>query len=170
MKSPNLLTVEAWQQINLFFMQQGNIYETLRNLHQRLTEAGISYVVIGGMALALHGYRRLTEDIDLLMSPEGLNKFRQTFVGRGYILAFTGAQKTFTNTATGVIIKVFTTGEFPGDGRPKVVAADPPQTPPSERGGFRKPPFLRGVWGDPATGVSHGISTGFDHTRSGAIF
>ena len=50
--------------------------------------------------------------------------------------------------------------------RSKVVAADPPQTPPSERGGFRKPPFLRGVWGDPTTGKTHERSTGFDHTPS----
>ncbi|MGK7901791.1 MAG: hypothetical protein AB4352_10320 [Hormoscilla sp.] len=34
----------------------------------------------------------------------------------------------------------------------KVVVKDPPQTPPSRKGGLRKPPFLRGVWGDPATG------------------
>ncbi len=38
MKSPILLTVETWQHINLFFMQQGNIYETLRNIHQQLTK------------------------------------------------------------------------------------------------------------------------------------
>ena len=47
----------------------------------------------------------------------------------------------------------------------KVVAADPPQTPPSERGGFQKPPFLRGVWGDRTTGKAHERSTGFDHTQ-----
>jgi len=46
----------------------------------------------------------------------------------------------------------------------KVVGSDPPQTPPSKRGGFRKPPFLRGVWGDPATGKALELSTGFDHT------
>ncbi|MGK7900821.1 MAG: glycosyltransferase family 39 protein [Hormoscilla sp.] len=49
--------------------------------------------------------------------------------------------------------------------RSKVVAADPPQTPPCKRGGFRKPPFLRGVWGDPTTGKIHERSTGFDHTQ-----
>ncbi len=36
-------------------------------------------------------------------------------------MAFTGARKTFTNTATGVRIEVITTGEFPGDGAPKAV-------------------------------------------------
>ncbi|MGK7902970.1 MAG: 2-succinylbenzoate--CoA ligase [Hormoscilla sp.] len=50
--------------------------------------------------------------------------------------------------------------------RSKVVAADPPQTPPCKRGGFRKPPFLRGVWGDPTTGNALELSTGFDHTRT----
>jgi len=31
------------------------------------------------------------------------------------------------------------------------------------------PRILEGVWGDPATGVSHGRSTGFDHTHAGAV-
>ncbi|MEM9539032.1 MAG: nucleotidyltransferase family protein [Cyanobacteria bacterium P01_E01_bin.42] len=137
MNSPSLLTEENWQQINLFFMQQGNIYNTLNNLHKHLSEANITYAVIGGMALALHGYRRLTEDIDLLMNSDDLEKFRNDFLGRGYIAAFTGAQKTFKNTITGVRIEVITTGEFPGDGKPKSVCFPDPQEVTVELGGLK---------------------------------
>ncbi|MBW4620777.1 MAG: hypothetical protein KME17_15655 [Cyanosarcina radialis HA8281-LM2] len=63
-RSP-VLTPALWQEIDLFFMQQGRVYETLSRLKERLAKLGISYAVLGGMALVLHGYRRLTEDVDL---------------------------------------------------------------------------------------------------------
>lgn len=105
-----------------FFMQQGNIYETLRNLARELELAHLEYALIGGMALVAHGYRRFTEDVDILMTPETLEKFRERFLGRGYVPAFQGARKAFRDTETGVRIEVVTTGEYPGDGKPKPVA------------------------------------------------
>src|SRR5581483_3628850 len=39
-----------------FFMQQGNIYETLRQLARRLEQEHLDYAIIGGMALVSHGY------------------------------------------------------------------------------------------------------------------
>ncbi|MBW4619958.1 MAG: nucleotidyltransferase family protein [Cyanosarcina radialis HA8281-LM2] len=112
---------KTWQEIDLFFMQQGSVFEALKRLDERLEQLGISYAVLGGMALVLHGYRRLTEDVDLLLTPEGLNRFQQQLEGRGYVKAFPGAQKTFRDTATGIRVEIITTGEFPGDGQPKAV-------------------------------------------------
>jgi hypothetical protein len=117
----NLLTNNLWQEIDLFFMQQGKVYETLRRLAQNLPNAGIDYALIGGMALAIHGYVRLTQDVDLLMNEAGLEHFQRTLVGRGYIAAFPGARKMFLDTVTGVKVEIITTGEFPGDGKPKSV-------------------------------------------------
>ena len=79
----------------------------------------MSYAVIGGMALVEYGYRRATEDIDILMRPETLATFRERFLGRGYLPAFDGAVKTFRDTETGIRIEVVTTGDYPGDGKPK---------------------------------------------------
>jgi hypothetical protein len=91
-----------------------------------LSEAGngrtADYAVIGGMALVAHGYRRFTEDVDILMTPEMLRTFRDCLVGRGYLPAFTGATKSFRDTQTGVRIKIVTAGEYPGDGNPKPVS------------------------------------------------
>ena len=81
------------------------------------------------LALAQHGYPRLTEDIDLLLTPSGLERFSQRLVGRGYRPAFSGAQKSFRDAETGVRIEVVTTGEFPGDGLPKPVAFPDPGLP-----------------------------------------
>ncbi len=109
-----------------FFRQEGDIYETLRRLVDELDENGLDYALIGGMALVAHGYRRFTEDVDILMTPETLQAFRERFIGRGYLPAFSGASKSFRDTQTGVRIEVVTTGEYPGDGKSKpVVFPDP---------------------------------------------
>jgi hypothetical protein len=107
-------------------MRQGDVYDTLRRLAKRLEDEGLDYAVLGGMALVEHGYRRATEDIDLLMRPQGLEEFRRQLVGRGYVPAFPEARKTFRDAETGVLIEVVTTGEFPGDGKPKPVAFPDP--------------------------------------------
>jgi hypothetical protein len=122
-----------------YFEGEGRLQSTLRHLAQRLGAEGIQYALLGGLALAEHGFPRLTEDIDLLLTPSGLERFHQRLVGRGYRPAFSGAQKTFRDTETGVRIEVVTSGEYPGDGLPKPVAFPDPATPGAtiEREGIR---------------------------------
>lgn len=107
-------------------MGRGNVYETLRELARRLEEEGLEYALIGGMALVAYGYRRFTEDVDILMTPATLEIFKEKFLGRGYVPAFQGARKVFRDTQTGVRIEIITTGEYPGDGKPKPVAFPDP--------------------------------------------
>ena len=107
-------------------MKEGNVYETLRRLVARLEREGLDYAVIGAMALVAHGYRRFTEDVDILLTPEALRRFREKVEGLGYLPAFKGAKKTFRDTRTRVKVEVMTTGEFPGDGKPKPVAFPDP--------------------------------------------
>jgi len=108
------------------FAGKSGVYQTLLNLARRLDEEDIPYAVIGGMALGRHGLARMTEDVDVLMTEEGLAAFQARCVGKGYALAFSGARKTFRDTETQVRIEVITTGEYPGDGKPKpVVFPDP---------------------------------------------
>ncbi len=120
-----------------FYMSQGDVYTTLRNLARRLDTEKIPYALIGGMALAAHGWIRMTQDVDILMTREGLAAFRERLVGRGYTPAFPGAQRTFRDVDTGVRIEVITTGEFPGDGKPKQVVFPEPTTASTEREGIR---------------------------------
>ncbi len=104
-----------------FFMGEGILNETLRRLANDLENHGINYDVIDAIALNQHGYRRFTEDIDLLMTREGLEKFREELVGLGYRPAFEGATKKFRTTQENVTVEIITSGEFPGDGKPKPV-------------------------------------------------
>lgn len=117
------------REASAYFAGEGQLHGTLRRLTQRLNAEGIPYALLGGLALAEHGYPRLTEDIDLLLTPSGLERFRQRLVGRGYRPAFSGAEKTFRDTETGVRIEIVTAGEYPGDGLPKPVAFPDPTTP-----------------------------------------
>ncbi|MGH9321993.1 MAG: hypothetical protein ACRD3V_19170 [Vicinamibacteria bacterium] len=124
MKAPTVW--ETLREGSRFFMKEGDVYETLRALVKRLEQENLDYAVIGAMALAAHGYRRFTEDVDILLTPEALTRFREKLLGLGYLPAFSEARKTFRDTRTGVKIEVMTTGEFPGDGKPKpVVFPDP---------------------------------------------
>lgn len=104
-----------------FFRGKGMVNETLRRLAEDLDRSGIDYTVIGAVALNQHGYRRFTEDIDLLLSADGLERFHEELVGRGYRPAFTGASKRFRSTRENVPVEIITSGEYPGDGQPKPV-------------------------------------------------
>lgn len=117
------------REASAYFAGGGKLRRALRRLVRRLDKEGIPYALLGGLALAEHGYPRLTEDIDLLLRPDGLERFRDRLVGRGYRPAFSGATKTFRDTESGVRIEIVTAGEYPGDGLPKAVAFPDPTMP-----------------------------------------
>jgi hypothetical protein len=120
-----------------FFAGEGPVHSTLRRLADRLDREGISYALIGAMALNLLGYVRQTVDLDVLLTREGLERFRQMFVGRGYVPAFSGAEKSFRDSETGVRIDVISAGEYPGDGKPKPVSFPDPARSSVSVGGYQ---------------------------------
>ena len=109
-----------------YFMGQGSLNNTLAQLTNDLKERGIDYMVIGAVALLAHGYPRFTEDINLVLTPEGLEVFHRELIGLGYTPAFPGAKKRLRSTRDGVSIEVMTSGEYPGDGKPKPVIMPEP--------------------------------------------
>ena len=113
--------VSAYEEGLRFFMGKGTLNETLLKLTKDLDRHQIDYSVIGAIALNQHGYRRFTEDIDLLLTKDGLEKFQKELVGLGYRPAFEGATKKFRTTAENVTVEILTEGEFPGDGKEKPV-------------------------------------------------
>ena len=44
-----------------------------KGILERLTAAGIDFVVIGGIAVVLHGFPRLTRDLDIAFAPDPAN-------------------------------------------------------------------------------------------------
>jgi hypothetical protein len=92
-----------------------------------LDEIGIAYAIVGGMALFEYGLRRFTEDVDLLVTREGLKAIHNSLIGLGYVQPFAGS-KNLRDAENGVRIEFLIAGQFPGDGKPKPVAfPDPAQ-------------------------------------------
>lgn len=120
-----------------FFMERGKLFHTLKKISQRFSEHEIDYVIVGGMALFFHGYTRATQDIDVLLTPEGLKFFQDNFIGRGFVSAFPGAKRTFRDAETGIEIDILVQGDYPGDGKPKPVRFPDPATTGIERDGIR---------------------------------
>lgn len=129
--------VEMFEEGRRYFMGEGTLNKTLARLTSDLDGHDIPYAVIGATALLAHGYPRFTQDIDLLMTREGLEKFHEELVGLGYAPAFPGAKKELRSTIDGVSIEVMTTGEYPGDGKPKPVSMPDPDTASTEIDGIR---------------------------------
>jgi len=151
-----------------FFQGRGAVHTTLRRLSRRLDEEAIPYAILGGMAMNLLGYTRQTVDLDILLTAEGLQRFRDRLVGRGYTPAFPGAEKTFRDAHTGVRIGVLTSGEYPGDGRPKPVSFPDPERAAIERGGYRVVSLEKLIELKLASGLSASHRELIDHAASSA--
>src|SRR3954468_11643092 len=110
-----------------FFMHTGAVHKTLRNISSRLAELEIPYAVVGGLAVSAHGLLRTTEDVDILVTPEGLARLHQELEGLGYVPPFKGS-KQLRDVETSVRIEFLVTGQFPGDGKPKPIAFPSPES------------------------------------------
>lgn len=66
------------------FEENSAVFQTLRNITARLHELGIAYAVIGAMAMFYHGYRRFTEDVNLLVTRSGLRTIHEKLCGDGF--------------------------------------------------------------------------------------
>jgi len=137
MLEPKASVIEMYEEARRYFMGEGTLNKTLARLSHDLEERGIDYMVIGAVALLAHGYPRFTEDIDLVMTADGLQKFHEELVGVGYTLAFPGARKRLRSTTDNVSIEVMTTGEYPGDGKPKPVSMPAPSEASTEIDGIK---------------------------------
>ena len=128
---------ETYEEGLRYFMGKGNLNDTLTQLAADLKDHDIDYAVIGAVALLAHGYPRFTEDIYLILTVEGLEKFHGELIGLGYAPAFPGAKKRLRATRANVTIEVMTTGEYPGDGKPKPVSMPVPKDASIEINGVR---------------------------------
>ena len=80
-----------------------DFFQELTDLLVRLEAQGLDYALCGGVALAIHGAPRATQDIDLLIRPEDMSRLRQ--VARDCGFSFESLPMDF---ASGVTIQRFT--------------------------------------------------------------
>src|SRR5262249_51999667 len=72
--------MERLQEIGMFFEKRSKQHQTMRRLARRLKKAGIPYAIMGAMAVNAHGAERTTRDVDILLTADGLERFREEFV------------------------------------------------------------------------------------------
>ena len=130
---------ETFAEAQRYFMGVGKLNDALTRLVNDLRNHEIDYVVIGALALLAHGYPRFTEDIDVIVSPEGLERFHRELIGMGYASAFAGARKRLRSTLDGTPVELITAGEYPGDGKPKPVSFPQPSETTVEIDGVKFP-------------------------------
>ena len=70
----------------MHFDEKSAVHRTLRQITSRLDDLGIPYALLGGMALFAHGFRRFTEDVDLLVTRASMDQIIEKLEGRGYVL------------------------------------------------------------------------------------
>lgn len=116
---------EGVEHARRFFMGEADVQQALERLARLLDDNAIPYAVIGAMALNEWGYRRVTVDVDVLLTAEGLQALKGQALGRGYVEKFPGS-RGLRDTVAKVNIDVVLSGEFPGDGEPKPVAFPDP--------------------------------------------
>ncbi len=105
--------MQRLKEIDMFFEKRGKEHQTMRRLAKRLDKAEIPYAIVGAMAVNAHDAERTTKDVEVLLTEEGLNQFREKFVGKTYE-ATEGRPRRFREKQSGVTVDVLLTGRYPG--------------------------------------------------------
>ena len=80
-----------------------DFFQELKELTKALDARAVDYALCGGVALAIHGVPRATQDIDLLVRPEDLARLRETARACGFVL-----ESIPMDFASGITIQRFT--------------------------------------------------------------
>ena len=100
----------------MFFDDRGPVPETFRRLVKLLADADIPHIFIGAIAVNAYGLRRSTEDVDLCMRPDDLERFKKRFVGTEFE-PVKGRPRRFFDPKTQVSFDILLTGEIAGNPR-----------------------------------------------------
>lgn len=117
--------VDGTREAARFFMSKSDVHRALERLVDRLTRLNIPHAIVGAMALNAYGYQRTTSGVDVLVRRDGLEAFKDAFLGRGYLERFPGS-KGLRDTVQNVKIDVLIAGDYPGDGKEKPIAFPDP--------------------------------------------
>lgn len=106
-------------------MGTSDVHVALDRVTRKLDELGIDYAICGGLAVNAHGHQRATTNVDVLLTDQGLAKFKANALGLGWLEKFPGSRGV-RDTECSVPIDILLCGGIPGDGTPHgVVFLDP---------------------------------------------
>ena len=82
------------------------IWRAAAACHEALAEAGAPHAVIGGVAVCLHGYRRNTVDVDLLVRPEDTPLIRDALTAAGFASNHAGGVLGGISTGQDLLVRL----------------------------------------------------------------
>jgi hypothetical protein len=77
-----MLADDKWKAL-LMLDERGPVWETARQAAKALEGAEIPFAVAGGLAVFLHGYRRSTDDVNLLVESQDQSRIREAMTDAG---------------------------------------------------------------------------------------
>jgi hypothetical protein len=98
--------------------RQGWNFQGLLQLTRSLERYKIRYTLVGDAAMTVHGCRPTTQVVDILMMPEGFDRFYSAMIGSRITPIEAEGQRLFWDSRTGltlnILLSVPTTPEEPG--------------------------------------------------------
>ena len=95
-------------------LENETLWELTRRVHRLLSRENIDHAVVGGVAVCLHGYRRNTVDLDLLIRADDSTALRAILQKEG--LRWMAKGKEF-RSPSGVAVQCVVAGESEGPGQ-----------------------------------------------------
>jgi hypothetical protein len=89
------------------------LWDVARECHEVLQQAGIPHLVVGGVAVCLHGYQRNTVGLDIVLRPEDTSRTRVALTEAGF--DWDDEQNEFRSSA-GIPVQFLLAGERAGKG------------------------------------------------------
>ena len=120
----------ALDRMGAYFMGSSPLQDAAAQIARLLRDLKVDYAIAGALCLAAHGVVRATEDVDVLITREGLERFKQAWLGRGYVEVRPGG-RAVRDTLNGVKVDFLIEGDYPGDGKPKPVRFPSPAAGPT---------------------------------------
>lgn len=80
--------LEIAKRVDDFMMDRSPVHDTMQRLAQTLGALEISFAIAGAMAANAHGHRRTTSDVGVLMRREDLVRFKDRWIGHGWLDLF----------------------------------------------------------------------------------
>jgi hypothetical protein len=91
------------------------LWEVAQQCHVALRDAGVPYAIAGGVAVCLHGYRRNTVDLDLIIRRGDAELVRSALEAAG--LTWSAANTKF-RSPTGIAVQFLLAGDRAGTDSP----------------------------------------------------
>lgn len=107
-----VLSEAANPRVGTFRPNHTKAYQSALRLCAAMAALNIPCAVAGGLATTAHGYQRSTPDVDVILTPEGLNDFKDWGVGRGWVERYPGS-RNLRDTSADVGVDIILTTDGP---------------------------------------------------------